>query len=66
MNKYILIALGLLVMALSSMAAADVSGTLAANTTQDFTVNLADGTYTADFGAPSKGWTANITYICHA
>lgn len=66
MSKIGLLSVAFLLLAgLVSFAGADVNGTLGANTSQDYKVNLQEGAYTMEFAAPGLSWLANVTYISY-
>jgi hypothetical protein len=56
----------LLLLGVFALAGADVNGSLGANATQDYKVNLQEGTYTVVFAAPGTGWLANVTYMSNS
>jgi hypothetical protein len=62
----LLIVLCLLFLGIFASAGADIYGSLGANSTQDYKVNLQDGAYTVEFAAPDANWQANVTYICYS
>jgi len=67
MNRMRLLAVAcLLLLGVFALAGADVYGSLGANSTQEYKVNLQDGAYTVEFAAPGANWQANVTYICHS
>jgi hypothetical protein len=55
----------LLLVGVFAMAGADVSGSLGANSMQEYKVNLQAGAYTVEFAAPGSGWLANVTYLSY-
>lgn len=65
MNKIMLFTVACL-LGIFMLAGADVNGSLGANATQDYKVNLQEGAYTVVFAAPGTAWQANVTYMSYS